>query len=141
MNIKHVELPEDFFETIGDKLEYMIAKRIADDAKYLEIERSHGHFHPDLPLDINNRHDQQFFKDAAYRCIEELSEATNCLRNRPHTQTEYLTDEEHFLEELVGDAFTYFLRMLTILGLTPEDIVKLFVKKSEVNRFRRETIY
>lgn len=140
MNIKHVELPEGFLERMGDKLDYLMSHQAAQEEKYNEIEKLHGHFVPEWPIDVNNRHDAQFFKDGVYRCIEELSEATNCMRNRPHTQTEYVTDEEHFIEEM-ADALHYFLRLFVMLGLSPEDIVKVYFKKSSVNQFRRESNY
>lgn len=141
MNIKHVELPEGFMESMGDKLEFLMKTQAQHELEYNEIERQHGHVVPQWPLDINNRHDQQFFKDGVYRMIEELSEATNCLRNRPHSQTEYVTDEEHFLEEFAGDAMHYFLRLFVMLGLDAEDMVKCYFKKSEVNKFRKESNY
>lgn len=141
MNIKHVVLPEGFMESMGDKLDFLMKTQASAEDHYNAIERAHGHAVPDWPLDINNRHDQQFFKDGVYRMIEELSEATNCLRNRPHSQTEYVTDEQHFLEEFAGDAMHYFLRLFVMLGLTPEDMVKLYFQKSEVNQFRRDSNY
>lgn len=144
MNIKHVKLPEGFMEEVdaAGKLEFLLQTQARGEEEYREIERRHGHKVPDqLPLDINNRHDQQYFKDGVYRLIEELSEATNCLRNRPHTQTEYATDEDHFLEEFAGDSVHYFLRLMVLLGISAEDMVKLYFKKSQVNEFRRASNY
>lgn len=141
MNIKHVTLPDGFLESMGDKLDFLLKNQAELEEKYNDIERKHGHFVPTWPIDINNRHDAQFFKDGIYRCIEEMAEATNCLRNRPHTQTEYVTDEEHFLEEFAGDAMHYFLRLFVMLGLSGEDIVKCYFAKSEVNSFRQRTNY
>lgn len=140
MNIKHVELPAGFIESIGDKLEFLLETQAKHEVDYNQIERDHGHFVPNWPIDINNRHDAQFFKDGVYRMLEELSEATNCMRNRPHTVTEYVTDEEHFIEEM-ADALHYFLRLWVMLGLSADDIVRVYFKKSEVNKFRRETAY
>lgn len=140
MNIKHVTLPEGFIESIPDKLDFLLENQGKLEKKYNEIERAHGHRVPEWPIDINNRHDAQFFKDGVYRMIEEMSEATNCLRNRPHTQTEYVTDEEHFLEEF-ADATHYFLRLCSMLGLSGEDLVKIYFAKSEVNTFRQNTKY
>lgn len=140
MNIKHVQLPDGFLEGIPDKLDFLLTRQAELEEKYNVIEREHGHFVPEWPIDINNRHDAQFFKDGVYRMIEELAEATNCLRNRPHTQTEYVTDEEHFFEEF-ADATHYFLRLLIMLGATGEDLVKIYFLKSEVNKFRQATKY
>lgn len=140
MNIKHVDLPEGFLEEMGDKLEFLLRTQYDAEAEYLDIEQDLGYQVPLLPLDVNNRFAQQYFKNGVYRCIEELSETTNCLRNREHTQTEYATDEEHFIEEL-SDSFHYFLRLFWLLGLDADDVVKLYFKKSEVNKFRRETKY
>lgn len=140
MNIKHVELPEGFLENSGDLLKFLMETQAEHEVEYINIERRLGHGVPEWPLNVNDRHAQQYFKDGVYRCIEELSEATNCLRNRPHTQSEHVTDEEHFVEEL-SDAFHYFLRLFVMLGMTYEDIVKVYFKKSEVNKFRKATNY
>lgn len=140
MNIKHVQLPDDFLQLVGDKLEFLLKVQAEHEEKYNAIEREHGHRVPEWPIDLNNRHDAQFFKDGVYRMIEEMSEATNCLRNRPHTQTEYVTDEEHFLEEF-ADATHYFLRLCVMLGLSADDLVKIYFAKSEVNKFRQNTKY
>lgn len=141
MNVTHVTLPEGFIEKMGDKLDFLMRTQQELEAKYNAIEKAHGHFVPDWPIDVNNRHDAQFFKDGVYRMIEELAEATNCMRNRPHTQTEYVTDETHFLEEFAGDALHYFLRLFVMLGMSSEDIVKCYFAKSEVNKFRQESNY
>lgn len=141
MNVTHVKLPEDFFDDLGDKLDFLLSTQAKAEEEYNVRERNQGHIVPDWPIDINNRHDQQFFKDGVYRCIEEMAEATNCLRNRPHSQTEYATDEQHFLEEFAGDALHYFLRLFVMLGMTSDDIVKCYFAKSKVNEFRRESNY
>lgn len=141
MNVTHVKLPDGFMEGIGDKLDFLLETQRNAESHYNEIEENHGHRMPEWPIDINNRHDQQFFKDGVYRLIEELGEATNCLRNRPHSQTEYVTDEQHFLEEFAGDALHYFLRLFVMLGMSSEDIVKCYFAKSKVNEFRRESVY
>lgn len=140
MNIKHVKLPDNFIEEMGDKLEFLIKTQKSHEVAYSAIEVEHGHQVPDFPIDIHNRHDQQFFKDGVFRMLEELCEATNCLRNRPHSQTEYQTDEEHFLEEF-SDGLHYFLRLVVMLGLDADDLVKIYFKKSQVNEFRRASNY
>lgn len=141
MNITHVKLPEGFIENAGDLLGFLLETQRNHAEKYLEIERANGYIRPEsYPIDINARHDQELVKSLAFRAIEELCEATNTLKIRPHSQTEYLTDEEHFLEEMV-DFLHYVLELFVVLGLSKEDLVKLYFKKSEVNKFRRETNY
>jgi hypothetical protein len=79
-------------------------------------------------------------KDMAYRCIEELSEATNTLKNKPWKNDEVATDKDHFYEEL-ADAFHFFVELCITAGLDASDLFKLYFLKSEVNKFRQRSNY
>lgn len=140
MNITHVELPEGFLESVGDKLDFLLKTQAEHAEAYREIESRRGFHRPPFPVDINDRYGQHLIKEFTYRVVEELSEATNCLKNKPWAQTEHVTDELHFLEEL-SDALHFFLELFVILGLTAEDVVKIYFAKTKVNQFRRETNY
>jgi len=114
--------------------------------KYHEIEDGNGAI--TVPLDtgpgglgdLNSRQVQMRLKDLAYRTVEELSEATNCLKNKPWKQDAVATDETHFYEE-VADAFHFFLEFCITAGLSAETLTKVYFAKSEVNKFRQRSNY
>lgn len=114
--------------------------------KYHEIESMNGAII--IPLDngpgglgdIDHREVQMRLKDLAYRTVEELSEATNCLKNKPWKQDWVATDAHHFYEE-VADAFHFFLEFCLTAGMTPADLARVYFAKSEVNKFRQRSGY
>lgn len=138
MNIKDVQIPNDLTQ-FGDMLGYMMAKQEEHARAYLEIEKDRRAT-CDCPVNLDDPLGQDTIKDFAYRIVEELSEATNCLKMKPWTQTHILTDRDHFLEEL-SDALHFFLELLVLVGLSAEDVFKLYLLKSRVNEFRRESGY
>ena len=89
---------------------------------------------------LDDRQVQMRLKDLAYRVIEELSEATNTLKNKPWKQTFVATDVDHFQEE-VADALHFFVEFLITAGMTAEDIFKMYFRKHAVNQFRQESKY
>lgn len=136
VNIKDIETeaPED-----GDWLQNIFGRQQELEDRYLPIEVGNGFAHPQ-PIDLDDARSQWFLKDAAYRVVEELSEATNCFKNKPWKQTQVFTDREHYFEELM-DAFHFMIRMFIYSGLSAEDVYRLYFKKSEVNKFRQESNY
>lgn len=136
VNIKDIdtEAPET-----GDWLQNIFDRQKELEDRYLSIEVANGFAHPES-FDLDDARTQWFLKDAAYRVVEELSEATNCFKNKPWKQTQVFTDREHYFEEMM-DAFHFFVRMCIYSGLTAEDVYRLYFKKSEVNKFRQESQY
>lgn len=114
--------------------------------RYHEIESANGALV--VPLDngiggigdLNDRGVQMRLKDLAYRVVEELSECTNTLKNKPWKQDYVETDAEHFYEEL-ADAFHFFLEFCITAGLDAEGLTKVYFAKSEVNKFRQRSGY
>lgn len=136
MNINDIktEAPED-----GDKLENIFRRQQELEDKYGPIEAANGYPAP-TSRNLNDYARQRYIKDAAYRVIEELSEATNTLKNKPWKTTPVLTDEVHFYEE-IADAFHFFIRFCINANIDAETLYKLYFKKSEVNKFRQESNY
>lgn len=110
--------------------------------KYERIERKNGALvvDPEQFGLIDDRQVQMRLKDLAYRTVEELSEATNCLKNKPWKDSFIATDKEHFEEEL-ADALHFFVELLITAGLSPEDVFLLYFKKHHVNQFRQRSRY
>lgn len=128
------EAPEE-----GDKLENIFSRQQELEDKYERIESDNGFPRP-TESSLDDPQLQAYIKDAAYRMVEELSEATNCLKNKPWKSTHVPTDENHFYEEL-ADAWHFFIRLNLIAGLDAEKVYRLYFKKSEVNKFRQESNY
>lgn len=126
--------------TTGDKLENIFGRQLELELKYDHIEQANGFNNMGLKVDLDSPAAQWYIKDAAYRVIEELSEATNCLKNKPWKTTHVPTDQPHFYEEL-ADAFHFFVRLCLIVGLDADSLYKFYFKKSEVNKFRQESDY
>jgi hypothetical protein len=142
LNINDIQAdaPQD-----GDWLKNIFRRQAELETKYEGIEQDNGFYVPEMPVDLDNHRDQLFLKDAAYRAVEEISEATNCLKNKPWKQTHVPTDKEHFFEE-AADATHFWIRFwLYIFGPDPDDaaeaMYKFYFKKSEVNKFRQESKY
>lgn len=69
-----------------------------------------------------------------------LSVARNYLKNKPWKQTEEMTDELRFQEELVI-AFLELLGYFMFIGFTPNSLLQLRYKKHLVNEFRIKSKY
>lgn len=130
------ELPE------GDLLKAIFDRQRELMKEYHHIEQSRGALVVDETEygEVDYRFLQWRIKDLAYRTVEELSEATNTLKNKPWKQTEIATDRTHFYEEL-ADAFHFFVELLITAGLDHEDLALMYLKKSEVNKFRQRSKY
>lgn len=90
--------------------------------------------------DLNSRDVQMRLKDLAYRVVEELSECTNTLKNKPWKQDYVETDADHFYEEL-ADTLHFFLEFCITAGLDASSLTQVYFAKSEVNKFRQRSGY
>jgi dimeric dUTPase (all-alpha-NTP-PPase superfamily) len=144
VNIKNVELDWGTLRLKygEDGLVAVFARQKELMEKYHFIEEENGAQVPDALShgNLDYRLIQYRIKEMAYRVIEELSEATNCLKNKPWKQDAVLTDKDHFYEEL-ADAFHFFVELCIIAGLNAEEFMNLYFKKSEVNKFRQRSGY
>ena len=132
----HIEIPE------GDMLATIFGGQHELIAKYHDIEAKRGALVID-PEDfgkIDHRFVQWRIKDLAFRSIEELTEATNTLKNKPWKQSEVPTDKTHFYEEL-ADAFHFFIELCITAGMDAEDLARIYHRKHAVNQFRQESNY
>ena len=110
--------------------------------KYHDIEFKRGALvvDPDKFGDLDLRFVQWRIKDLAFRTIEELTEATNCLKNKPWKQSEVSTDAVHFYEEL-ADALHFLTELFITAGMSAEDLAKMYHRKHAVNEFRQRSQY
>jgi dUTPase. len=135
-DFEEIEIPE------GDMLQTIFDGQIELIAKYAEIEQGRGALvvPPEEFGNIDHRFVQWRIKDLAFRCIEEMTEATNTLKNKPWKQSEVATDQVHFYEEL-ADALHFFIELCITAGMTAEDLARIYHRKHAVNKFRQRSNY
>jgi len=125
----------------GDLLEAIFIRQKELMKKYHIIEASQGLLQTtDVPVNINDRLGQARLKDFAWRITEELGEAMNCLKNKPWKQTHMETDRTHYEEEIV-DAFHFFIELCILSGFNAQSLTEMYLKKSQVNKFRQRSQY
>ena len=97
---------------------------------------------PEWPIDLSDKHSQQHVRDMALRGVEEMFEALQHLKNwKPHRDTQ-VTDFNHdeFLEEIV-DAFNYFMSVLVLTGVGPQELFSAYKKKDAIINERLDNGY
>ena len=90
--------------------------------------------HPDFPLDLSLKKNQQFLKSLSHECMHELFESNMLLKNsKKHRSTEFSEfDRESYVEEL-SDVMHYLIGILIYSGVTPEEMYEMYMKKGNVN--------
>ena len=71
--------------------------------------------------------------------VENLGMMCNCLKNKAWKQTNMLTDKDNFYNKLV-EVCKVYVSILSV-DLTPDEIVDIYLKKSQVNKFRQRSNY
>ena len=64
----------------------------------------------------------------------------NCLKNKPWKQTMMKTNKENFYNHLKL-VWTNYMAILTSQDLTEEEITDIYLRKSQVNKFRQRSNY
>lgn len=96
---------------------------------------------PEFPIDLTSKPGQRLVRETILNMIEELMEASFCLRNKMHRLTDVrVLDREHYVEEL-GDAFAFFMEVVILSGITPEELFQEYVKKNRIVRERLQRGY
>lgn len=98
--------------------------------------------YPEMPVDLTNKKTQQHLRDLALRGVEEVFEAVQELKNaKSHRQTEISEfDRAAFKEEMV-DSFNYFLSLLIVMGVTPDELFEAYVSKDRIIHDRIRSKY
>jgi len=98
--------------------------------------------YPEMPVDLTNKKTQQHLRDLALRGVEEVFEAVQELKNaKSHRQTEISDfDRAAFKEEMV-DSFNYFLSLLIVMGVTPDELFEAYVSKDKIIHDRIRSKY
>lgn len=72
--------------------------------------------------------------------VREIGMCCNCLKNKPWKQTSMLTDVNAFNQRLYN-VWVCYIKLLAVSGLDVDDIVNIYLKKSQVNKFRQRSNY
>lgn len=72
--------------------------------------------------------------------VKDLGMMCNCLKNKPWKQSMMKTNKTNFFFRL-RLVWINYIGLLTSQGLTEEDIVEIYLKKSQVNQFRQRSNY
>lgn len=72
--------------------------------------------------------------------IEQLAMMCNCLKNKPWKQSMMKTDQEAFYHRLTN-VWVCYITILVVSGMNAQDIANIYLKKSQVNRFRQRSNY
>lgn len=91
-------------------------------------------------VDIDSPQGQKLLREMAGYVTEELYEAINCLKNRPWNKTHVPTDKDHFFEEM-ADSTHFFIQLIIMVGISPQQFFETYVKKVKVNEFRLRSGY
>ena len=122
-----------------DKLDQMFELRKAFMAA---LQKQVPDVYPEMPVDLTNKATQQHLRDLALRGVEEVFEAVQELKNaKSHRQTEIRDfDRASFKEEMV-DSFNYFLSLLIIMGVTPDELFEAYTNKDRIIHDRIKSKY
>jgi len=122
-----------------DKLDQMFELR---KAFMTALQKQVPDVYPEMPVDLTNKSTQQHLRDLALRGVEEVFEAVQELKNaKSHRQTEIRDfDRAAFKEEMV-DSFNYFLSLLIIMGVTPDELFEAYVNKDRIIHDRIKSKY
>ena len=89
---------------------------------------------------LYSSHSYSEMKSNMWDIVYHLNIARNYLKNKPWKQSQMMTNESAFQEELVK-AFIKLIGYFYTLGLMSEDIYPLYFKKQRVNKFRIHSNY
>jgi NTP pyrophosphatase (non-canonical NTP hydrolase) len=124
---------------LKDKLDQMFELR----QSFMRALQAHvPDVYPEMPIDLTDKQTQQHLRDLALRGVEEVFEAVQELKNaKSHRQTEIKEfDRSAFKEEMV-DSFNYFISLLIIMGVTPDELFDAYVSKDRIIHDRIRSKY
>lgn len=119
-----------------DRLEEMFERQ----KQFMAELREHDKL-PEWPVDLTSKPGQRLIRETILNLIEELMEASFCLRNKMHRLTDVrVLDREHYVEEL-GDAFAYFLEVCAFSDISPQELFDEYCKKNTIVKERLQKGY
>ena len=113
---------------------------ICQEAEYPEEDKLDQIFNNSLIAFESPESDVVNFSGCITHFIQTLGMMCNCLKNKPWKQTQMETNRENFYLHLDKVWYSY-CGILLAAGLNPEDTVDIYLKKSQVNKFRQRSNY
>jgi len=140
MNIDDIKV--EMKQESMDMLEDIFIKQMELFERYKGIERkSLPYIVPDkIPVEINSYLGQDQIKQRFFWAIVEISEALDCLKNKPWKQSMVEVDVLHFREE-IADVLHFFIEGCLLAGIDAKELHSLYMKKNKVNQFRQRSKY
>ena len=137
VNIDEVlkKYPKDSLNAIFTRQKELMAKY-----RSIEMETLPCLVPSDIPVSLNSYEGQHQVKARIMWAETELVEAADCLKNKPWKQTMIEVDVDHFHEEL-ADALHFFVEACIMSGIDWIDLLRLYFRKAEVNKFRQDSNY
>ena len=90
--------------------------------------------------DLIDKSHKKDLNDLVAEFIQTLGMMCNCLKNKPWKQSMMKTNKENFYKHL-EDVWIYYISILVSQGFTDEDIIDIYFRKSQVNKFRQRSNY
>jgi len=140
----HPELVEHYNEEIADALHFLVEFTILSgmspsDIMYDHPDRDKLEYLYNLFFVPIQREYWKLVTSVGF-VVEALSIACNCLKNKPWKTSQMMTDTEYFKAQVCG-VWRSFINLCSNSGIDADDLVNLYFKKSEVNKFRQRTDY
>lgn len=125
---------EHFAEELVDGLHFLTELTILAGLNWDDLptlEQMYSNAVPGTPGGLDQR---------VYYYVEGIGMMCNCLKNKPWKQSMMQTDRVAFFARLHSVWARYIAIMETVFD-SPEDIVSVYLKKSQVNKFRQRSNY
>lgn len=146
--IDHAHLEQHFLEELSDAFHFLVEFSLLAGITPAEI---HGGLVSVAPPESSCRLEDIFRscgvstgfvkRDAGiYRIIYWLGCACNTLKNKPWKNSHMLTDVDKF-RGCVLKAWAAFIIVASAAGMGADDLYRIYMKKSEVNKFRQRSNY
>lgn len=126
--------PEEIFKTVFERevksdediLEVFVTRANQETVRFNDPENSCSPCLSDIAFKVMN-------------LVESLGMTCNCLKNKPWKQSNMVTDRNAFYQNL-SITWKVYISLLS-LDLTAEEIVDVYLRKSQVNKFRQRSNY
>lgn len=125
--------PNDGLEDVRPKKGDFLLAMFEQQSQFMQLLEEKRSF-PKWPVDLTSKVGQQTCRDASLGGIEEWFEALKHLKNwKSHRATEVKdVDRAEFLEEM-SDALHYFVEVILLADISPEELFDAYMKKGATN--------
>lgn len=124
-----------------DSIPDILCTMFAQQRKHMQAYAELGHtIDAHLEGQLDHRTTQAAIREFASYTVEELYEAINNLKNKPWKRSDTATDVDKFKEEL-ADMWHFLIEMHIIAGIDPEEIFRIYFRKTFINVNRQQTGY